>query len=925
MAMSMCSVRNTALNSRFLPTLRAFLLATILCSVTSVCAYAGGQPVVIRPSQPGQLEVEPGGIATVFFFVANTSSQSLEVLEAVGLPEGWELVTGEFSFELRSGEERLRIVSFHVPFAAPAGPYTLSYEVKSHRGISVLCRSETGVAVLPATGLSIVDCGAPRRVAAGETLRSRFRIVNSGNSTSTIRVRVTSSESYPAQPEAVDMRVDAGQSRELEVEVETPREIETLVHHALTVSAIALAEGSAEATANSTVIQDVIPRAGGPHDPYHRLPCALRTAYVGGGDGTGIQMEYSGRGQLAEGGDTAVDFLLRGPDVRGDSVFGLRDEYWLRLAGGAYAIQVGDGVYDLSPLTARYRRGRGLGIALESGSWNFGGSYMRTRWGEGRANEGAAYVRVGSAERFELGLNYLRKSEDSTRSTMSLRAVAKPKPSIDLDVEYALGEGGGDRRAYRARLQGVSGGVRYLFHRLRAGRGYIGQHADELETTGSVSLPTLWGLRLRGFFRDCDRNGNGDLGEPSWTREQVSGFGLKRALPLGMRVAVNYRDVRRGGETATSIFDYETATVTIGIERPHPTISAGGSLEFGDLRNNVERREHDVRKYGFRLSCTPTSHCRVSGHFQSALSGSGDPAARNDVAGVRLELRPSGNLELAASFQWRDYSEDAGREVDELTVGADYTLPSRHKVSGTLRWTRFEEERPEQTVFRLAYEMPIGMRGARKQSTGSLRGTVTDAEDPLRSGLGNVVLLLGDLATVTDRDGRFAFPSLEPGDHYLTIDRASVGLGRVFTRKLPLCISIAGGGEAEIDLGVITPGSVEGEVVVDGPPVESVSDERGTGSPGLPRLIVELSSEVETLRCMADSAGAFAFEEVRPGSWLLTVHPQGQLPPLELAQDTYVVEVLPGAKSRVAARVVPLRREIPIVEEGILRVSGHTP
>jgi hypothetical protein len=925
MAMSMCSVRNTILSSRLLVPLRTLLLPIILCSAAPISASAGGPPVDIRPSEPGQLEVEPAGIATIAFFVANTSGGSLEVVEAVGLPERWELVTGESSLELRPREERLRLVGFHVPFDAPAGSYTIKYEVRDHRGVSTLAWSEANVAVQGATGLSIVDCGAPQRVVAGETLRARFEIVNSGNSASRIRVRVTSSESYPTQPDTVDLLVSAGQSREFTVEIGTPIGIEKMVHHALTVCAITPTEGGAEAMANCTVIQQIIPRAGGVYDPYHRLPSALRTTYVGGGGGTGVQIEYSGRGRLAEGGGAEVDFLLRGPDVHEDSVFGLRDEYWLRLAGAAYSVQAGDGVYDLSPLTARHRRGRGLGIAFESGNWALGGSYMRAKWSEPRVEEGAAYVRFGSTERFELGLNYLSRSEGSNGNTLSVRATAKPKPSIDLDVEYAVGDGDGDSRAYRARLQGMSGGVRYLLHRTRAGRGYIGQYADEVETAGSVSLPTFWGLRLRGFYRDWDRNGNRNVDGPSWTREQVSDLGLKTALPLGMRAAINYRDVTRGGRTGTSVFDYETGTVRIGIEWPHPTISAGGSLELGELRNRIERQRHDVSRYAFRLNCKPSSCCRVSGHFQSALSGSGDPATRNDVAGVRLDLRPSDDLHLAASFQWRDYSEDAGSGVDELTVRADYKLPSRHKVSASLRWTTYEQDRSEQTVFSVAYEIPIGLRGARRQSTGSLKGTVTDAEDPLHSGLEDVVLLLGDFARITDQDGQFAFPSLEPGNYYLTVDRASVGLDRVSTRKLPLKVSIVGGREAKIDLGVVTPGSVEGEVVVDGSSARCVSDEGGAGGHGPSPFIVELSSELETVRCVTDSAGAFAFEEVRPGSWLLTVHPHVSLPHLELVQDTPVVEVLPGGASWVTARVASVRREIPIVEKGTLRVSNRTP
>lgn len=912
-------------NSRLLALFCALLLVGALCVVGQPPACASGHMVAVRVAEPWHLEAEPGEIVTVSLFVANRSRLPIEILESVDLPEGWELVTSESYYTIDPGREWLRLVSVHIPPTAPAGYHTLTYVAQDGNRHSVLASIEMTVVVRQVAGLRVVGGDVPRRVVAGDTLRARFNVINSGNTAARVLVRVRSSESYPVHPDSVILHIDAGLDREITVEVHVPREMERKVRHILKVSAGALDSDAGAATVSFTTAQEIIPRSAQAHDPYHRVPGAVRTSYVGGHGGAGIQVEYSGRGTLTEEGGSTADFLLRAPDVRDASIYGLHDEYRLEVSGATYNVQVGDALYNLSPLTSWRHLGRGLGIESEFGDWALAASYLRTRWGGPRIDEGTARVRYGAPERLELGLNYLRKAEGSRRDVLSVRATSRPWTSIDLDLEYGFAGGGPDNQAYRARLRGAAGDARYFLERIRAGKSYAGQYTDEVHTVGSLALPLMWGFRLRGAHREYRHSGDLPVGDVSWTQEQVSSLGLKRTFPLGIRAAIDYRDVKRRGGTKGSAFDYETRTVTFGVERPHQTVSVGGSCELGWLGNAIEGRDYDVNRYGLRINFKPNHVCRVSAHLQSALVGSGEPVSRSGVAGVHLFLEPVDRLELEAGFQWRDYSKDAGTHVDELTAGLVYTLPSGHKASGKARWAWFEENREERAVFSLAYEIPVGLRGARKRGTGSIRGTVFDAEDRSQTGVVDAVLLLNDLAVVTDQDGAFAFPSLEPGEYYLMIDRESVGLHRVSTRKLPLRVVVSGGTEATFDLGVVTSGRVDGEVIVERSLNVSGGADQSTGVEDPLHLLVQLSNQSETLQCRTDDAGRFTFEDVRPGRWVLTVDPRGLPPSSEFEEDTHIVEILPGVTSEVTAVVVPLYREIPIVDEGVLRVSQRTP
>ncbi len=921
----MRSARSTGWSSSSTVPLSTRLQALILCSILLLPVCACGQTLAVRTAGTGLVETEPAGTATASFFVSNEGDRVVDVGERLDLPDGWTPITSAPSFKLAPGETQLRVLGFYVPLAMAAGSYSLAYEAAAGDG-SARGRAEARVIVLPVAGLLIAERDVPDRVIAGETLRSRFTIANHGNLPATILVRARSSESFPVRPDTTRFRVEAGASRDVEIEVETPPRMDRTTEHVLKVEAVSRASDGEEVTARSTTFQTVIALARGGYDPYHRVPCRLSIGYAGGEGGAGTQVEYSGHGRLTDSGTSEVDFLLRGPNVRDESAFGLRDEYRLKLSGETYRLRAGDVAYNLSSLTVRHRYGRGVGGELEAGRWTLGGWRSRSVWGEPRIDDSAAYVRYRRTERVAMGINYLRKHYGGPSDVLSVTAEVQPLPSVNVDLEYARNlEGvGGSHRAYRARLRGTTGDVRYFAERIRGGEDYVGLHRHEVQTVASVSLPVFLGLRIHGLHRDYEEGRDRMADYVSWTRERVSSAGLKRALPFGIRATADWRDVARRGQTGSTLYDYETQTIRVGLERAHPMFSTWGFIETGVLDNRIESSEYSATRYGFRVSCRLGSRCRASGHFQSALPGSGDPTMRNDVAGVHLTFRPIDDLELDAGFQRKGYSAEDDADVEELTTGGRYTLPSGHCISGRLRWTRRSDD-DGQAVFRVAYDIPVGMRASRKKTSGSLAGTVFDAEDPAHPGLEGVVLILDGVAAITDRRGRFSFPEIEPGDYYLMIDRASIGLRRVATAALPLRVAVAGGRQQSVDLGVAAPGRIDGSVVLDDSSGAPVVDRETAAAHVSSRLPVKLVGEEETLRCATDARGRFSFEDVRPGRWILKIGSQGVPPLHELKQSTFFVEVVPGATSRVSATMVPVVRTIPIIETGNFRVSGRAP
>ena len=198
----------------------------------------------------------------------------------------------------------------------------------------------------------------------------------------------------------------------------------------------------------------------------------------------------------------------------------------------------------------------------------------------------------------------------------------------------------------------------------------------------------------------------------------------------------------------------------------------------------------------------------------------------------------------------------------------------------------------------------------------------------------NAILRLSGATAVTDSDGEFIFPALKPGNFYLDIDSASIGLDRISVQKTPLEVDIEGGKETSIEIGITTSADLTGSVMVYGFAKEdSVQKEyrvhkgKDRAVPkdteaelveerGLANVLLEFTSELETWRMLTDRKGRFSFDDVRPGQWTLTVHADSLPQYHYLEKGKFEIELAPGEKKEMLIRVLPRERTIQIIEEG---------
>jgi hypothetical protein len=815
-------VRSTASTSSRRRFPLAPLSALLFLFFAAAPGGAAGSDVAASATVPVLQDLKPGRSVTASLVVENWTTRPIELEEELLLPRSWQPVVGGSSFWLAPGERTLRLIMFRIPMSTAAGSYELVYTVTEQGAHGSSAMEELVAIVVPHGRLDIIERRVPARTVAGEALIAELTVVNHGNSDAGVVINVTSSESYATTVDPSRFVLGVGRSCDVTIVAETPPDVGRAVGHVFVVEASVQRPWGKDATAVSKLVQKVIPRVTGHRDRYHRVPSALRVIYLDGEGEPGVQLEFSGRGGLTAEGADEVEFVLRTPDSRDKSRFGLRDEYAVRLTGGRYDVLVGDGTYELTQLTGRRHLGRGATAALSLAKVDASVSYFETRAEVPRRKRGMAAISYHYADGLSLGLNYV-KTPPGEGDIVSVGVTSEPSPFVDIDIEYAAQADRSARRAYWARVRGTWGGARCLFEGLDSDGDFTGRLSNENHLTGTVDLPLFWGMRVHALYRDYENRNDvfpeeTDDGTPILsyaTSDATRSLGFKGKLSRSVRASVDYRRVRRHGRSSHAEFEYRTETTRLEVGWVRNTLTATGSVEFGRLDDVVVGVESEVARLALGVNTRPTHDWRFFGRYESALSGSPDPSNRNDVARLGAEFMPIDGFSCAASARWIGIARSVAGRPDEFAASAGYTLPWEHTLSGEMRWMRLDDVSGYETDLRVTYEIPFGTPISPRGGVGSLSGTVSYAEEPGLSGLPDVVLTLNGLTAVTDSRGEYVFRSVPPGEYHLTVDQASVGPDRVPSVALPGRILVIEGEESIFNFDVTRPGRICGTVLVD--------------------------------------------------------------------------------------------------------------
>jgi len=931
----------------------SFLAYTLLLAASfPATSYAGDTGVEARLVSPGLVEVEPGEIFAMSFRVTNGSDTREEFAETLHLPDGWRLVMPLFEFFLDPGGRTTRLLVLQVGSGAPAGTYEIAYHVKSLRDYAL---TDTAVvrALLPAVyDLSlIVEGKRPEQVIAGEPFQFHVRLTNEGN----VELPVNVKGNLPGQGRVTvvpgSLRLPARECRRIQVTARADPERHKLQRQHLHLQATTnLEKDGRPLSARLSLPVDVIPLVAG-EDMHHRYPVEV-TGYLGGKDGDrSLQAGVKGSGYLDEAGSRRLDFVLQGPDQQNKGALGRRDEYWAHYREPRFNVRAGDQSYALSKLTSWHRYGRGLGVDVHAPGHPMGAGiyYVKDRWSYQKRRDLAGYLSFSPQPSSTLRLNLMTLDYESWKSRpSSTDTIASIEGRFDFrDNDHFEVEVGSSRRnlesagsdmAWRSIYHGtLFNEVQGSFFARRAGPDFAGRYEDTAHYSGTITFPLSRAIHGNLSYSRYESNLEERPERGAASRETLYRAGIRINMPKHWTLNLDYDFYDRHDAQPAPTQKFQEQGLRLGIGRSWGPLSYRGQVRRVRTDDHLAGEAHSGWNYDVF-----TTYMLNRTLFFSFIGSFGDDSSPDDSrllrrgrnVGTSIRWQPIPDFSAYLNYSRYD-QEDMDRpsrervESDAYRAGLTCRLANNHRIGFDL-WRSRGNRGDSRTSYFLKYTIPLSVPLGRKKSVGALTGRVYRSDQPGNPGVEGAVVYVDGAATRTDSSGSYVFNTLCPGEYNVHLDERTVGLDSVPIAMASTNVTVVGSETAELNIALTETGTLSGRVVlvpgnsdtktshVVGLAGNLLNNGKVPNHDGLGNILVEMSRSDVSRRTVTTRNGCFAFDRLQPGTWTLKVYHHNLPEQHELKEPTRTVSIDPGEEEKIILRVVPLRRKIRFIDQGMV-------
>jgi hypothetical protein len=892
---------------------RIFFSLAGLVVFAAILSAQTPQEIELSTAHP-RLEIHKTNVFSTSVVVRNTSQEKRRYTATLILPPQWRSLTVEPVFELSPQQSDIRLLSVALPQATRAGSYVVRYGVEDNARPPHRAEVTIEVLVAPVLRLEFQLLDAPRFVVGGKTYTATFTLTNQGNTSVEVAIEGHNSHFFRFRMDSTTLTLLPQTTRTVSVTVQTPEDLSEKVTNTMEVTARMLQQGAGGQRASATV--DVIPHVKRVQNLYHELPLSARLRSTGDEAGNRQQVELFGSGSLTESRRDQLEFLVRSPETQTASALGLRDEYRLRYRNPDLEVQLGDWNYTLSPLTELSRYAAGASARLYFNNFQAGGFYNQNRYSGPRQQELAGFLRYQFPGEHAVGVNYLKKREVSESDIVTFRGNVQLWKESEVEAEYGVSKArNGRAQAYALHANGRATWFSYDLRYVNADPKYTGYYQDLNLKSLSVNLFPWQHLRLEGYVRDEKRNVERDTLHFFAPRDQYQQVGLGYSSYFSLY----YRSSKQEDLFPISKYRRQQQTAQLHLGYSFSGASVYLDVDRGVTQDLLVGKRFPFHRYALFTSLNPSSAQTYTVSIEHAEENNlySDEKLERSSAGLTAWLMVGG----ATQFQLNVFGSRLLSSVDQTYGFVDMTLDHlfsfghRIVVKGRQSFSRPVFHARER-AFAVEYSVPIGVPLHRIASLGQLRGRIMDDRGV---GVRNVLVNAGAFVAVTDVDGQYLFPSLPPGTYFVVVDPASIGIGYITLRPMPVEVIVRGAAEERLDIGVVKSARVGGTVRSFDFAEEGITDTTQTrlaDAGGRQGIILELSNGVEIHRRITDTQGRFLFADLRPGRWTLRVA-GGDMPAQHyLERESLDLEVQPGSEHQVALRILPRRRTLRIIQEG---------
>ncbi len=823
-----------------------------LLAVVSLSAFSAVKVSVLSSAK----KVAPGEFATHVFSVTNDSASADTFNLSFSVPPGWGILGAPTTLSLDPGEEGTLFVTVTVPPGATAGEYSVALKATSQNDPTQSATGSASMTVTPVNELDVI-MPDPQSVPPGKTVTYDVIVINRGNAQDTMDVEANSANGYPVSVSESTLNLAPQERATVTVTINVPTDARSgrdLL--SFSVSSTLYAGVKKAETLFTTILPPPPQAVGG--TLMQELPARLRLSFgqdVFTGD-FNSNLTFSVSGGVLGG---YFSSYLRFSSIFGNDPLDLGSFYIsYRLNPSTYKIgDVSQKITDLLSVS-----GRGGSLLVDADYYRLalvaGGSGDETRAGGGLA-VGPSVARLGIA-------HMERRSAASQQMVWSLTASAQPLDDWTMRMEGALGLKDSlssrafffdtkiDTTPYYLSGQVFSVGSYFpgsrrdsaglsLSQRLRQNNfslsASISHHWDNLSQDPSVStsIEDELGLNISASPLKDGPTINSTV-EFTWTRDPdlTTENDVRRMMSVELGNSSGSFPYSFSGKLNDQIdritdTSYRTLTFSEGI---------GLSVKDIDLflklthTRNLDLNTGDVLSGG----TTVNLRFRADSSLHSASISLGNDKDDFDIsATISTELLDNLDLDLGARIGWDR---------------ADAT-------PATFSWTM---------TFSWQFDLPLPFLVTKGRIVGHVfidangDGKMDEGDTPV----GGAVVSTERSDVSTDADGLFRFPPLAPGAY--TLDLSHLPLSARLAAKPT--VTLDAGKTVKVDI-PLTPVTIISGVLFNDEDKNGLKGDDEGGFAQVRMLLTDKSGN--TLDTYTDVQGRFAFTDVLPGKYVVSVDP----------------------------------------------------
>jgi len=633
-------------------------------------------------------------------------------------------------------------------------------------------------------------------VAASFSLDSKY-VVAGGKAFG--RVTITNNSNVPT---SVSISGDVSRNLKLEVGEKAVVDVEKVIENETFVS-VTVNTGEQVETFSERIRMVSVSEDASIKRYEFSVEVGVRSSY----EDVGSQSQFwaEGTAPVEKGSETVLDFLIETPplsNLNGFSVFPNRSTYKATVRTPDYQIRLGDQFFHTSTLGGEGTSGFGIGVEREYERLSIGWSYTGTRRSGLDRKQYHMFSTYDLTESLHVGGNFTHANNGFVGNTFSLESGLN-QDHVSILGEVGLDFGTGLSYMIDGTVESFDSYLHVAAERFSSDNVSFERGSENYEVEAGTEI---YDTKISaGVFKDVGRFFSGRTFRFDLSREH---FGVY----------------------------YENEQNDIG--RTENTV--GGHAGFRNETFSVRSRT--------RLSWTP----KMEEYYNLTVGYNG---FSNSVTYEDTYFREELELNASYSYEFRNrmfarasvsLQSRRGEWSESADIGVSGTFDSGYSFGLKGSYQNYFRKR---WGFEFEASKKIGVPVHKDRSVGLVTGKVVDENgDPVS----RVILLIGDKATKTNSDGKYAV-NLPVGEHSIRVLPQNLSVNQI-VRNTAKDVSVYGAQQTRRTVRLIESASIEGTVL----------EKNGSFRSG---VVVELTNGKRSFRRVSDERGKVQFNAVPSGSW----------------------------------------------------------